>query len=192
MASPANIGDDSSLGINPANSPDTKAVPISTQQEVNEKEVSTVDADASSDDRKKETIVQDSEVSEELPPFDHSDGTGGPEVIIRTGQDAAEFLLPLRDDHDPALTFRSLFLASILSAFQAVMSQIYTVSNHLCMRGHFSLISRKFPRSRTPLAFTKADPELLVQTNPSHHPRNLYRPHRLLSWQGMVWSPSPW
>lgn len=47
--------------------------------------------------------------------------------VIVTGADAALHLLPLRDDGDPALTFRSIFLATILSAFQAVMSQIYIV-----------------------------------------------------------------
>jgi len=50
------------------------------------------------------------------------------DVIIITGSDAAAHLLPLRDDFDPVLTFRSIFLATILSGFQAVMSQIYTVS----------------------------------------------------------------
>ncbi len=50
------------------------------------------------------------------------------DVIIVTGSDAAKYLLPMRDDHEPALTFRSLFLATVLSAFQAVMSQIYSVS----------------------------------------------------------------
>ncbi|KAE8445208.1 hypothetical protein EG329_013580 [Mollisiaceae sp. DMI_Dod_QoI] len=48
------------------------------------------------------------------------------DVIIVTGSDAAKYLLPMRDDHEPALTFRSLFLATVLSAFQAVMSQIYS------------------------------------------------------------------
>lgn len=51
------------------------------------------------------------------------------DVIIVTGADAAEHLLPLRDDREPSLTFRSLFLATCLSAFQAVMSQIYQVCN---------------------------------------------------------------
>lgn len=48
-------------------------------------------------------------------------------AIIVTGTDAANHLLSLRDDKDPALTFRSIFLASILSSFQAVMTQIYYV-----------------------------------------------------------------
>ncbi|KAK1756775.1 OPT oligopeptide transporter [Echria macrotheca] len=47
-------------------------------------------------------------------------------AIIRTGADAARYLLSMRDDFDPALTFRGVFLATILSAFQAVMNQIYS------------------------------------------------------------------
>jgi hypothetical protein len=49
------------------------------------------------------------------------------DVVIVTGADAADHLLPLRDDFDSALTFRSIVLASILSCFQAVMYQIYMV-----------------------------------------------------------------
>ncbi|KAI8258392.1 Oligopeptide transporter 8 [Colletotrichum sp. SAR 10_98] len=56
----------------------------------------------------------------------HEKDNGSEEVIIRTGADAAQHLLPLRDDFQPSLTFRSIFLATCLSAFQAVMSQIYT------------------------------------------------------------------
>ncbi|KAJ6113800.1 OPT oligopeptide transporter [Penicillium sp. IBT 18751x] len=47
------------------------------------------------------------------------------DVIIVDGADASNHLLPMRDDGDPALTFRSLVLASGLSCFQAVMYQIY-------------------------------------------------------------------
>ncbi|KGO66581.1 Oligopeptide transporter OPT superfamily [Penicillium italicum] len=47
------------------------------------------------------------------------------EVIIVTGADAALHLLPLRDDFDNPLTFRSILLASGLACFQAVMNQIY-------------------------------------------------------------------
>ncbi|KAK4131015.1 OPT superfamily oligopeptide transporter [Trichocladium antarcticum] len=53
-------------------------------------------------------------------------GEGSDDAIIITGADAALHLLPLRDDGEPALSFRSIFLATILSAFQAVMNQIYT------------------------------------------------------------------
>lgn len=48
---------------------------------------------------------------------------------IITGEDASLYLLPIRDDHDPALTFRSIVLATGLSCFQAVMSQIYMVGS---------------------------------------------------------------
>jgi hypothetical protein len=36
----------------------------------------------------------------------------------------------MRDDHDSALTFRSILLSSGLACFQAVMYQIYTVGPH--------------------------------------------------------------
>jgi hypothetical protein len=54
---------------------------------------------------------------------------GSEDVIIITGADASKHLLSIRDDFDPAVTFRSLFLATILSGFQAVMTQIYNVSS---------------------------------------------------------------
>jgi hypothetical protein len=50
-----------------------------------------------------------------------------PDTIIITGADAAAHLLPLRDDFDSVLTFRSILLASGLACFQAVMNQIYQV-----------------------------------------------------------------
>ncbi|KZL79165.1 opt oligopeptide transporter [Colletotrichum incanum] len=59
---------------------------------------------------------------------DHEKDDNSDNAIIITGADAARYLLPLRDDFDPSLTFRSMFLATCLSAFQAVMSQIYTAS----------------------------------------------------------------
>ncbi|KAL5083024.1 hypothetical protein Trisim1_002247 [Trichoderma cf. simile WF8] len=63
------------------------------------------------------------------PPLDSDDydekDNASDDVIIVTGADAAAHLIPLRDDGEPALTFRSMFLATCLSAFQAVMSQIY-------------------------------------------------------------------
>lgn len=49
------------------------------------------------------------------------------EVIIVTGADAAQHLLPLRDDFEPTVTFRSILLASLLACFQGVMNQIYMV-----------------------------------------------------------------
>lgn len=57
----------------------------------------------------------------------YDDGETRNDTVIVTGADAAKHLLPMRDDGDPSLTFRSIFLATILSGFQATMSQIYEV-----------------------------------------------------------------
>ncbi len=86
-------------------------------------------------DEKIPLSAPDTEIEAASPPLDGRNGggddkdddAGSEDVIIITGADAAAHLLPLRDDGEPALTFRSLFLATCLSAFQAVMSQIYTV-----------------------------------------------------------------
>jgi hypothetical protein len=48
-------------------------------------------------------------------------------VVIITGADASAHLIPLRDDFDNVLTFRSIIIASGLACFQAVMNQIYQV-----------------------------------------------------------------
>ncbi len=77
--------------------------------------------------------VYDADSSQEKE--DDSEG-----AIIITGTDAAKHLLPMRDDGEPALSFRSLFLASGLSAFQAVMYQIYMVGPPLVLPGRRSLI----------------------------------------------------
>jgi hypothetical protein len=115
---------------------DGKVVSIPTHQEINEKVILDVEGTDDSSDRKDGgALAQDGEVNEDEPPVDHSDGTGGPSIIIKTGHDAAEYLLPLRDDHEPALTFRGIFLATILSAFQAVVQQIYNVSEYASMCG---------------------------------------------------------
>ncbi|CEJ91182.1 hypothetical protein VHEMI06910 [[Torrubiella] hemipterigena] len=63
--------------------------------------------------------------TKEITPVSSSEDSEA-EVIINTGELAAKHLLPLRDDGEAALTFRSVFLASGLSAFQAAMSQIYS------------------------------------------------------------------
>lgn len=76
---------------------------------------------------KDDTLVLDAE-DKAAPQHEETDD----HKIIITGADAAKHLLPLRDDGEPALTFRSLFLASVLAAFQAVMSEIYYVSWPFC------------------------------------------------------------
>lgn len=113
------------------------SAPISSDEAVNEKsraEVDAADAGPGKDGALETTIS----AAPSLPLYDSQDkDTDDEGVIIITGADAAAHLLPMRDDGEPSLTFRSLFLATILSSFQAVMSQIYTVSQHVgsnCLR----------------------------------------------------------
>jgi hypothetical protein len=70
--------------------------------------------------------VLEPEIKGALASYDSHDGDSDDHIIV-TGADAAAHLLPMRDDHDPALTFRSIFMATCLSAFQAVVYQIYQV-----------------------------------------------------------------
>lgn len=56
---------------------------------------------------------------------------GDDEVIIRTGAEASQHLLSLRDDEDPVLTFRSAVLGTAFACFQAAMNQIYNVSQSI-------------------------------------------------------------
>ncbi|KAF7557926.1 hypothetical protein G7Z17_g298 [Cylindrodendrum hubeiense] len=46
-------------------------------------------------------------------------------VVIRDGNDVAQYVVSLQDDHDPACTFRSLFIGSGLTALAACINQIY-------------------------------------------------------------------
>jgi len=96
-------------------------VSVPTHHEIDEK------LRISADNREisKDTLDIDTKELSDGSKDDDSD-----DVIIVTGADAAAHLLPLRDDGQPALSFRSIFLATILSGFQAVMYQIYSVSSH--------------------------------------------------------------
>lgn len=81
---------------------------------------------------------------------DNFDKSDNPDQIIVTGADAAAHLLPLRDDGDPSVTFRGIFLASCLSAFQAVMNQIYTVSHSIGYRRGWRLMSSSSNQLQSP------------------------------------------
>ncbi|OSX63951.1 hypothetical protein POSPLADRAFT_1138543 [Postia placenta MAD-698-R-SB12] len=47
------------------------------------------------------------------------------EPVITSGEDVSRYLVDTRDDHDPALTFRSLFLGTIFAGLGAALCQIY-------------------------------------------------------------------
>jgi len=80
---------------------------------------------AVSDEGLDKEVALEPEIKAALPSYDGSERDD--DIIIVTGADAAAHLLPLRDDFEPALTFRSIFLATILASFQAVVFQIYQV-----------------------------------------------------------------
>lgn len=114
--------------VGAVNSVEGKAVSAPSHQAINEKiRLGADDTDADKD------AQLDHEIKTVAPHYDNDNDTASDDVIIITGTDAATHLLPLRDDGQPAVTFRSLLLATCLSAFQAVMSQIYSVRwNHQC------------------------------------------------------------
>ncbi|EPT05439.1 hypothetical protein FOMPIDRAFT_1027098 [Fomitopsis schrenkii] len=47
------------------------------------------------------------------------------EPVITTGEDVSKYVVDLRDDMDPAITFRSLFLGTIWAGLGAAVQQIY-------------------------------------------------------------------
>nr|AGA20377.1 oligopeptide transporter 6 [Phanerodontia chrysosporium] len=47
------------------------------------------------------------------------------EPVIRNGEDVSNFLFDVRDDGDPSLTFRSIFLGTLFAGLGAAMCQIY-------------------------------------------------------------------
>lgn len=117
--------------------PDSTVIEVSTptsQQDetISEKKrLSATDQDAKVKENK-DGLLDSPEITATAPPYDNDStqekDSDDEDHIIITGADAATHLLPLRDDGDPALTFRSIFLATILACFQAVMYQIYMVS----------------------------------------------------------------
>ncbi|KAH7887105.1 OPT oligopeptide transporter protein-domain-containing protein [Phlebopus sp. FC_14] len=48
------------------------------------------------------------------------------EPVVTTGADVSRLLVDMRDDEDPALTFRSLFLGTIFAGLGAALCEIYT------------------------------------------------------------------
>ena len=123
------IGD--TMVIGPINPVESKAISVPSHAVVNEK------LHLDGNHEKSEVSLGDEKVGTEInavpavPPYDDDgpskDDESDDNVIIDTAALAAQHLLPLRDDRQPSLTFRSMFLASGLCCFQAVMNQIYQV-----------------------------------------------------------------
>lgn len=62
----------------------------------------------------------------------HSDGlfVNG-EPVISTGQDVSRFVVDLRDDGDPSLTFRSLVLGTVFAGLGAALYQVRSRSSYI-------------------------------------------------------------
>ncbi|KAK7729894.1 hypothetical protein SLS63_005953 [Diaporthe eres] len=124
-----NAGIDQAVIVGGLNPVENKVFSVPTHSAADEKEIIAVgaaraDTDGTLGDDKIKAAPSAGDDGDHDKEED--DSRSSDEVIIITGADAARHLLPMRDDFDTALTFRSLFLASGLSCFQAVMSQIYT------------------------------------------------------------------
>ena len=71
----------------------------------------------------------DPEIAEEGCPNDEADVVRlQGEPVIRTGRDISHFLVDLRDDGDPALTFRSLVIGTLFACVRALNSQVSATS----------------------------------------------------------------
>ncbi|PSS03204.1 OPT oligopeptide transporter [Coniella lustricola] len=105
-------------GFNPI---ENKVIEVPTHEEINEKNAIT------------SALVADPDLKDaattSTPISDAGEGNesdqNSEDAVIVTGADAARHLLPLRDDKDPAFTFRGMFIATVLCGFQAVIYQIY-------------------------------------------------------------------
>lgn len=127
-----NAGTDQAVIVGGLNPVEGKVFPVPTHSAADEKEVIVGAARADTEGTLGDDKIRAAPSTGDGGDHEKDeDGRSSDEVIIITGADAARHLLPMRDDFDTALTFRSLLLASGLSCFQAVMSQIYTVSAHV-------------------------------------------------------------
>ncbi|KAK7917608.1 peptide transporter [Apiospora marii] len=120
-----NTSDDIAVVVGALNPVEGKVVEAPTHQEVNETRIHPVHAAPT----EKGEFIGDAITAAISPSegeaVEHEKDTASDDVIIVTGHDAAHHLLSLRDDGDPAITFRGMVLATIFSGFQATMYQIY-------------------------------------------------------------------
>ncbi|KAJ4007720.1 hypothetical protein NW752_010389 [Fusarium irregulare] len=111
-------------------------------------------------DEKSVDISKKAALDSEILPVERNDDSDSDskDVIIVTGADASRHLLPMRDDHDSALTFRSLLLSSGLACFQAVMYQIYTFKpTMITIQGTFIVLISYFIGNAWAFALPRGD-----------------------------------
>ena len=67
----------------------------------------------------KYNIQDDNSLDDDSKPAFHNG-----EPVICTGRDVSRFVVDIRDDQDPALTFRSIVLGTLFAAMGAALSQV--------------------------------------------------------------------
>ena len=71
------------------------------------------------DEKELQYNIDDNALEDDSKPiFDNG------EPVITTGCDVSRFVVDIRDDEDPALTFRSMFLGTIFACMGAALSQV--------------------------------------------------------------------
>lgn len=88
-----------------------KAFDVPTHTAINEKNRASIDATYLGQNAGAEKISNIRRLSVDELSHDEKDNNSDDKIII-TGADAAEHLLPMRDDHDPSITFRG-YVASL-------------------------------------------------------------------------------
>lgn len=92
-----------------------------------ETEVVTDEKRASPEDENGKSSSSDHDLNQAIVPDLFGDELDNPDKIIKSGADAAQYMLSDRDDGDPAVTVRSMVLGTAFAAFYASISQIYMV-----------------------------------------------------------------
>lgn len=160
--------------------PDTNIDPSPIKSEVKNEVASSPSEEDTQNEKLDEKVRKDGASIEVAPSPTVDDsltdekGIANENHIIITGADAAKYLLPMRDDGEPALTFRSLFLSTLLCAFQAAMNQIYQVSKWCLVNFYGMLIIPS------------------VETDSGHHSGHFHRPNCVFPGQSMGELSPPW
>ena len=71
------------------------------------------------DEKELQYNIDDNALEDDSKPNFHNG-----EPVITTGNDVSRFVVDIRDDEDHALTFRSMFLGTIIAGMSAALSQV--------------------------------------------------------------------
>jgi hypothetical protein len=93
------------------------------------------------------------------------------EPVISSGKDVSKYLVDLRDDGDPPITFRSLVLGTVIGGLGAALNQVCTNSTE-SLKG----------------AIEHSLVDLCFQACPIGDLNSVSTPHSLLTWHFLVYS----